>query len=192
MPDVRIVTWNHDDASNNSPPPDGAPERQNPSMVSNCIRMILDAVKRWWARSGSKVTVCRSTAYGASCTEAFAWFVGGVVVSAVRKLRLAHQNKCRRRERVADARATPSGYPNGTPRKLPALRHESNSIPGARLMAAGADRSLPTWRSACVAVISSLLLRLQRENLARQLRRSRLAYLGRGRCSLPNFSWPSA
>jgi hypothetical protein len=54
---------------------------------------------------------------------------------------LAHQNKCRTGGRAGDARAIPSGCSGGAPGELPALRHERNSIPGACLMAAGADRS---------------------------------------------------
>jgi hypothetical protein len=71
MPDVGNVTWDQDDASNNSPRPDG----QNPSTVNNCIRMIMGTVKRWWAWSIPKVTAGTSTAYTARYTEAFAWFV---------------------------------------------------------------------------------------------------------------------
>lgn len=75
MPDFGNVTWDQDDASNNSPPPDGVPEGQNPSTVNNCIRMIMDAVKHWWVWSIPKFTADTSTAYTVSYTEAFAWFV---------------------------------------------------------------------------------------------------------------------
>jgi hypothetical protein len=67
---------------------------------------------------------------------------------------LAHQNKCRRGGRAGDARPNPSGCSGGTPSELPALRHQRNSIPGACLMAASADRSPPS----AIGLRSSLFL----------------------------------
>jgi hypothetical protein len=71
MPDIGNVTWDQDDASNNSPSPDG----HNPSTVNNCIRISMGAMKRWWAWLIPKVAAGTSTAYTVSYIEAFAWFV---------------------------------------------------------------------------------------------------------------------
>jgi hypothetical protein len=86
VPDVGNVTWDYDNASDNTPSPDSTPEGQNQSTVSNCIRMIMGAVKRWWVWSIPKVTASTSTEYTASCPKPSLGSYGGVVTLPVRKL----------------------------------------------------------------------------------------------------------
>lgn len=54
--DISASSWSETDASNNSTPPDGAPEGMAPSATNNVIRMIMGAIKRTWDRSNASVT----------------------------------------------------------------------------------------------------------------------------------------
>lgn len=56
MADIENSAWSETAASNNSTPPDGWPEGQNPSTVNNCAREMMAALKADWDRSGPTVT----------------------------------------------------------------------------------------------------------------------------------------
>lgn len=78
MADIPASTWSQTDGSNTSASPDGAPEGMAPSGVNDTMRMIMGAVKRWYAWLTPATTGGTTTAYTVSYSVAPAALVDGM------------------------------------------------------------------------------------------------------------------
>lgn len=78
MADIPASTWSQTDASNTTASPDGAPENMAPSGVNDTIRMMMGAVKRWFAWSIPATTAGTTTAYTLTYSVAPAALVDGM------------------------------------------------------------------------------------------------------------------
>ena len=76
--DIPASTWSQTDASNTTASPDGAPENMAPSGVNDTIRMMMGAVKRWFAWSIPATTAGTTTAYTLTYSVAPAALVDGM------------------------------------------------------------------------------------------------------------------
>lgn len=76
--DIPASTWSQTDGSNTTAAPDGAPEGMAPSGVNDVIRMIMGAVKRWFAWTIPATTGGTTTAYTLSYSVAPAALVDGM------------------------------------------------------------------------------------------------------------------
>jgi len=78
MADIPASSWSQTDGSNTTSPPDGAPEGMAPSGVNDVIRMVMGAVKRWFAWTIPATTGGTTTAYTLSYSVAPAALVDGM------------------------------------------------------------------------------------------------------------------
>lgn len=78
MADIPASTWSQTDASNTTAAPDGAPEGMAPSGVNDVMRMMMGAVKRWYAWSVPATTGGTTTAYTLTYTVAPSALVDGM------------------------------------------------------------------------------------------------------------------
>lgn len=82
--DIGNAVWNEDDASNNTPAPDGFPEGMPPSGVNNGARSVMGAIKRFWNRlNPTKTTAGGPTTYTLSYTVAPGAYVNGELYSFI-------------------------------------------------------------------------------------------------------------
>lgn len=78
MADITASTWSQTDASNSSASPEGAPEGMMPAGVNNTMRMMMGALKRWYAWMTPATTAGTSTAYTLSYSVAPSALVDGM------------------------------------------------------------------------------------------------------------------
>lgn len=78
MADIPASTWSQTDGSNTTAAPDGAPEGMAPSGVNDVMRMMMGAIKRWYAWLVPATTGGTTTAYTLSYSVAPAALVDGM------------------------------------------------------------------------------------------------------------------
>lgn len=78
MADIPASSWSQTDGSNTTAAPDGAPEGMPPSGVNDVMRMMMGAIKRWFAWTIPATTGGTTTAYTLSYSVAPAALVDGM------------------------------------------------------------------------------------------------------------------
>lgn len=78
MADIPAATWSQTDASNTTASPEGAPEGMAPGGVNNTIRMMMGAIKRWFAWSTPATTAGTADAFTITYTVAPTALVDGM------------------------------------------------------------------------------------------------------------------